>query len=128
ISDIFVAQEFLDSCCGCLHYIDAHFSIDLSVVFDFFEAERLAVPKLYKIRDQKQKLKEARILKDALTKARLDGESVFKLLDIPFGPKRKDIMRQVRDLVIDKSFKVDFGSSTEEIERRADLARDFLTH
>ncbi|MBU0613947.1 hypothetical protein KJ766_01520, partial [Patescibacteria group bacterium] len=39
ISDIFVAQEFLDSCCGCLHYIDAHFSIDLSVVFDFFEAE-----------------------------------------------------------------------------------------
>ncbi len=127
VADLFIAQEFLDSSIGCLRYVDGRFSIDLSSVFDFIKFEKLTESSRVMQKKKEYELLNKRALKKVLKQFKLDGDSIFELLNIPFGPDREGIMDDIRDLVLLKKESVNFGIATIEIEKRIKRARDFLT-
>lgn len=121
--DLLHAAVFLDGSLGSLHYEEGIFSIDLTSVFAFMSVEG-EVAKHRK--DERRRIISAaqnKRLKQALTEAELDGDTVFALLKTPFGSERGKIMADIRRYVEDASIPINFETHQTELEKRVQKAR-----
>lgn len=125
--DLLLAGMFIDVTVGSLMYRDGQYSAQFEPVINFLKSEYEVLPRRREERREEVDLKDRKRVKLALQAANLLGGDVFSLLNIPFGPKRGDIMRKIREAVEDPAAPVDFGPHTEEMYRRIETARSLLT-
>jgi hypothetical protein len=97
--ELLLATVFLDACMGSLRYEHGRFSVELNIVFHFFESERQVAPRRLERRTQKAEKKKKRAFKNLLQESDLLGNAVFSLLEIPFGPERGAVMEQIHAYV-----------------------------
>lgn len=124
--DLMVAGLFLDSVIGCVAYKDGKIEADLKPLINILRAEEQLAPQRRVARRDKSRLRERRIMKDALAQANLAPEEVFALLGTPVGPERGLIMKQIYDLVIGSKTELNFGDHNSTLAPRIRQAQQIF--
>ena len=125
--DLLLAFTFLDSVVGCYVYRDGSFSAQTQVITNFLQSEFDAAPHRRLRRRENKDLQVRKRRKVALRTAKLLGDDIFSLLEIPFGPGRGEVVEKINRLVEDSSLEIDFGTHTQEMTARINEARHLLT-
>lgn len=125
--DLMLAVAFLDAVAGSVGVEGGRPIVQHVLVPNILRAEREAAPKRHEAREEAAGREKKQAYKDALAQAGLDGESVFALLGTPIGPERGTVMAKVMAAVHDPTETPDFGGHTQEILRRAQVARERLS-
>ncbi len=125
--DLLVAVAYLDAVVGCVVEEKGKQKVQTQLLINMWRAEREACPERHSVRVRKAESVRKAQYKEALDKAGISGEQVFKLLNTPFGPERGVLMEQVWLAIRDKSHTVEVGEHTAELVRRIEVARELLT-
>ncbi len=124
--DLMLAVAYLDAVAGGVACIDGKAAAQTQLVINILRAEREACPKRHEERVRLAESTKKKMYKEALDKAGISGEAVFKLLHTPFGPERGVLMEQVWLAIRDKSYHLDVGEHSPELAKRIELAREIL--
>lgn len=124
--DLLPACLFLDAVLGSLVYEDGVPKADLHLLINVFKSEREAMPARHAAREQALKRGRKAALNEALVLAKIDADSVFKLLNTPYGPVRGEVMTRVHNLIRDPNSQADFGEQTAELRQRARVAHKLV--
>lgn len=122
-TDMLLATVFLDGCIGSLQYEHGQFSANIALVLRMMRAEEQVAPHRRKQRREKMEMLRRATFKQILKKHGLDAESIFALLNIPFGPERGVIMHNIQDCVRYPSVELQVSSHKHELQARIDKAR-----
>lgn len=129
-ADVFLtflaASVLLDAVLGSLYADHEKVRPDASLLLHVFASEREALPARSAVRFANEERKRKQAIKDILSQAKLGAEDVFALIPTGFGPERGVIMHAVYELVRGKEPTCDFGKHSEELTRRASMARHEL--
>jgi hypothetical protein len=124
--DLMLAVAYLDAIVGCVVLDGGKMTAQTKLIINILRAEREVLPKRHEERVRKLESVKKQVYKDALDKAGISGEAVFKLLQTPFGPERGVLMEQVWLAIKDKSHRLEVGEHSAELARRIELAREIL--
>lgn len=124
--DILLAASFLDSALGSLAYQDGHFFVDLKAILNFLRSEELAAPARRAKRQEEIRLRQKKAFKDLLKLAGLSSEEIFKILNVPFGRGRKEVIESISLLVQDPSLPLPASLNNHEFKKRLTKARNLF--
>ena len=124
--DLLPATVFLDSVLGSLVYVNGTYSADIHILLNLFRSEREARPERHAAREEALRRGRKTALRDVLKQAKIDADTVFELLKTPYGPVRGEVMAKVHELIRDPDRRADFGEHTDELKRRARVAKQLL--
>ncbi len=124
--ELIPATLFIDAVVGSLQSNGQVIFCDLSLLLNYFKAEREVAPQRHEARVQAALRGRKQAVKETLAEANLDAEVVFALLNTPHGPVRGKVMEDVYELIKNPDATVDFGSHTPEIKKRANMAKNLL--
>jgi methyl coenzyme M reductase subunit C len=125
--EILPAALFIDAIAGSLILTEnTRTQTDFSLLIHFFQSEREAMPARHAERQLALQRGRKAAVKQILQTAGIDSDTVFAMLQTPYGPVRGQTMRQIYDLIRDPEVHVDFSSQTLELRRRARLAHTAL--
>ncbi len=121
--DVLLACVFLDSAVGSLSQQYGRFAVDLTAIFNFWRSEELAAPARRAKRREEVRLAQKREFKNLLKAAGLSSDEVFKILKVPFGRGRKEIVEALEELVKDPSLSVPNNLQNKELQKRLTKAQ-----
>jgi hypothetical protein len=124
--DLLLAGVFLDSALGSLCYQNGNFLVDLTAIFNFWRSEELAAPARRAKRREEVRLQQKRAFKALLKSAGLSSDEVFKLLNVPFGRGRKQVVESLEELVKDPSLPVPENLKDKEVQKRLHKAQQLF--
>ncbi|MCR4311954.1 MAG: hypothetical protein NUV56_01585, partial [Candidatus Uhrbacteria bacterium] len=129
-SDVFLtflaAGMLLDAVLGSLSVVGDKTRPDISSILHMFASEREAIPARNAVRLANEERRRKQAVKDVLTQAKLSAEDIFALIPTGYGPERGVVMHATYDLIRGKVPTFDFGRHSEELARRASMARHEL--
>lgn len=124
--DLLTACCFVDTVLGSLGYNKGQEKVDLTLFFNLLRAEREAFPERHQAREEALRRGRKTALRDTLAEAELSPDEVFILLKTPYGPVRGRVMEQIYEAIRNEDAQLSFGEHTEDIRRRAEIARKLL--
>lgn len=124
--DFIMAATFLDVCVGSLTYRLGEFISSVEIILNILRSEEHVSPHRREERRKKRTISDEKFLRYVLNESELDGDSLFKLLQTPFGPERGKIVAEIRSLVMDVSIETKFTNHSHELERRVKKARELF--
>ncbi len=126
ILDLQVCVLFLDAIVGGITYRNGEFLHQTDLLVHFLQSEEQADAEHRIKRREIIREKEEEDFKRILKQTGLTSEEIFSRMDIPFGPKRGEIVEKIHDLIRFPSKQIDFGAHTSDMEKRIHSARQYF--
>ena len=123
VFDFMLAAVFFDACVGSLPYIEGRFEPSVELVLRMLRAQDDFAPSRRVARRKRIEEQEELFLRDVLRRTGLDGDSVFALVQMPFGSKRGKVLQAIRFAVTHPRRDVKLPIASHELMVRIEKAR-----